>query len=634
MPCCEKAKWKREEIADHKFDYIDVNDFIEDSPWRKIAYMGVFLLTLKSFIVYMNDLLIASLMFQSLSSGRACDNTTFSLSACNNDPTLNQVLRKEIRPYLILASVVISFVLLFIDWRKAQIIIKSRDISYSFTSTIAYRYYVLRSYAHYCFFCQIQNSRRTIDVLAFFVFFQFKGWKRLVFAEFPRQFIIAVNLADFLITFKKKSDKSQSIEQLLVDFLTSSTTETAQKLLLYLSILSILIFAVSFLSLIASFFIYIPLLCVIRGNLKEYCCHKIDKRIGELLKKKSNKRKEEARRAELAEIERANLLRKRGKNDPGGNPASDGAYSESGHGSGPGGERVVAAPLGLTQRPTLPDIDVDLDAPMMKASSTLNGPTAGGPGGYYPPGAGGPGYGMPPGGPYGMPGRLAPPHNPYGPPPTTPPQGPFSDTSSDVGGSQVGVGYRGAVVPPPVRGPPPPGMYPPQGPPGGPGGGPTRGWTMASSAAGSAVGGPGGPGGGYQPGPPPGPAGGNQGYPYGLPPSNASSYSSPSTQRSAGSAGSGAPPPSVVGGAYPSGRGRPSSPPPPVRHGPPVAGGAQGAQQTQRYGAGGAGYGGGGYYGGSGAASDVDGASDIGSNYGRQGQGQGQARGGYGGRGY
>ncbi|KAI8831868.1 hypothetical protein BC829DRAFT_101791 [Chytridium lagenaria] len=177
MPCCEKAKWKREEIADHKFDYIDVDDFIEDSLWRKIAYAGVFLLTLKSIVVYMNDILIASLIIQNIST-KSCDNNnnSFSLNSCGRDSDLKKFLPQTIRPYLIISSVLISFILLFIDWRKAQIIIKSRDISYSFTSPIAYRYYVLRSYAHYCLFCQIQNSRRTIDILAFFVFFQFKGW--------------------------------------------------------------------------------------------------------------------------------------------------------------------------------------------------------------------------------------------------------------------------------------------------------------------------------------------------------------------------------------------------------------------------------------------------------------------------
>jgi Fungal potassium channel len=113
---------------------------------------------------------------------------------------------------LILASLVASFLLLAFEWRKvlpwpnnryssliykkAQRIIKSRDISYAFTSQVAYSYYTIRSYPHYCFFSQIQNSRKSVDVLAFWVFFKFRGWKRLILAEFPRQFLNALILYD------------------------------------------------------------------------------------------------------------------------------------------------------------------------------------------------------------------------------------------------------------------------------------------------------------------------------------------------------------------------------------------------------------------------------------------------------
>ena len=76
---------------------------------------------------------------------------------------------------LIIASLIASFVLLMFEWKKANRIIKSRDISYAFTSDVAYSYYTIRSYPHYCFFSQIQNSRKPVDVLAFWVFFKFRG---------------------------------------------------------------------------------------------------------------------------------------------------------------------------------------------------------------------------------------------------------------------------------------------------------------------------------------------------------------------------------------------------------------------------------------------------------------------------
>jgi hypothetical protein len=76
---------------------------------------------------------------------------------------------------LIMSSLLFSFILLYFEWQKAAKIIESRDISYAFTSVVAYRYYAIRSYAHFCLFSQIQNSRKTVDVLAFWVFFEFKG---------------------------------------------------------------------------------------------------------------------------------------------------------------------------------------------------------------------------------------------------------------------------------------------------------------------------------------------------------------------------------------------------------------------------------------------------------------------------
>lgn len=41
---------------------------------------------------------------------------------------------------------------------------------------------------------------------------------------------------------------------------------------------TVVIFAISAICLMAAAVVYVPLLCTIQGNLKEYCCHKVDKR--------------------------------------------------------------------------------------------------------------------------------------------------------------------------------------------------------------------------------------------------------------------------------------------------------------------------------------------------------------------
>ncbi|KAJ3226944.1 hypothetical protein HDU81_007003 [Chytriomyces hyalinus] len=374
MACCETAKWKREEIPDHKFDYIDVDDFIDDNWVRKLQYSFIFFLTVKSVLVYTADLTILALMIDSgvftnsidcgASSGTGEASSTTDLTKgfgaifCTNGTSItSQLAPKTARPWIMLASVIMSLVLLLLDWRKGRIVIKSRDISYSLTNHVAYRYYVLKSYPHYCFFSEILNSRKSVDVLAFFVFFAFKSWKRLFLAEFPRVYINVLNMYDVLKglippDLKYENPIIQYANAIAILFASRAKNGAALATLI-LSTFTITMWFFSFCVIVAAFFMYFPLLYIVRGNLKEYVCHKIDKRISEILKKKSRKRTEEARKAELAELERLQQLKARAKN---GDPAAGGHDPDA-------LAFKAAAPLGLTQRPTLPDIDVDLDAP-------------------------------------------------------------------------------------------------------------------------------------------------------------------------------------------------------------------------------------------------------------------------------
>lgn len=185
MSCCtsQEPDWKKEKVNEYKFDFVNVEDFVQDSVGMRLKYAFLFLLTLKSILVYMADIgaivtLGVSGAFEQLTKNneadaqKLCINNSFFF--CSGSSFLN-FLDFKARLSIIVASIVISYILLAFEWRKALKIIKSDDISFSFTNTIAYRYYIVRSFPHFCFFEEILNSRRTKDILAFYVYFSFKG---------------------------------------------------------------------------------------------------------------------------------------------------------------------------------------------------------------------------------------------------------------------------------------------------------------------------------------------------------------------------------------------------------------------------------------------------------------------------
>jgi hypothetical protein len=159
--CCTTAKWKREEVPDHKFDYIDVKDFYDGALIHRFSYLFLFAIIIKNILVYTADLWTVYLLFTS---------TEWAANIKSQ-----KIIDLQTSKWIFFASIVCSFLLLLWELRKTIRIIKSRDIAYAYTCTGAYRFYSVRSYSHYCLFSQINNSRKKTDRIAFFVYFTLKG---------------------------------------------------------------------------------------------------------------------------------------------------------------------------------------------------------------------------------------------------------------------------------------------------------------------------------------------------------------------------------------------------------------------------------------------------------------------------
>ena len=94
------------------------------------------------------------------------------------------------------------------------------------------------------------------------------GWKRLLLSDGPRQTINAMTLYSFWLV-------NQGNLNIIEGYWTRQPLVT--KFLLISILFTVLVFLGSLLILIVAALCYVPLLCYIQGNLKEYCCHKVDK---------------------------------------------------------------------------------------------------------------------------------------------------------------------------------------------------------------------------------------------------------------------------------------------------------------------------------------------------------------------
>ncbi|GAA5847439.1 hypothetical protein JCM3766R1_002240 [Sporobolomyces carnicolor] len=286
--CCSGAQWKREVVPDHKFDFIDVKEFHSRSCGTQLQYGWLWILFVKSIAVYIADIYTLVAL---LASNRWAASILQSEAAQGNGASSNVLeVPFSIGKWIFFGCIIFSFLLLLWEARKARAIVKSRDISYAFTNVMSQNWYALRSYDHFCFFCQIDNSKKKKDEFAFFIFFTFKGWKRLLLADAPRQVINAITLYSF--------GKSENFTTNLSVYFSGSILRDG---VIVTMVFTVVMWLGSALLLLIAAVCYVPLLCYIQGNLKEYCCHKVDKRIAELMKRKNRKRL--AKEAEIARKE-------------------------------------------------------------------------------------------------------------------------------------------------------------------------------------------------------------------------------------------------------------------------------------------------------------------------------------------
>ncbi|KAK3831613.1 MAG: hypothetical protein JOS17DRAFT_123262 [Linnemannia elongata] len=338
-------KWKTEIVPSHKFEFINIADFHSNSPWARIRYMWVWIMFFKAILVLCGDIWTCTILIIS--------------GAWTSE--IKPAIEVSIARWIFTGCILLSFLLLATEFRKANRVMKSQDISYAVSNTIVSGFYCLQKFDYFCFIEKIRNSSKLHDKLSFFVFFQLKGWKHLV-VQAPRAVISIMILVAFMRALDFDFDHLDEVSQIL------PSLNLAYKFTFCVMVFTSLMFILSGLATLIAIILWIPLVAKVQGNLKEYVCHKMDKRIDNIIKKTTMERAKRTRREQELEDKRYNeSLGHEGSGGNGGN----GGGGESGASAGSGGFRKDGRPFsamtptfgGSTPRrpkPTLPDIDVIL----------------------------------------------------------------------------------------------------------------------------------------------------------------------------------------------------------------------------------------------------------------------------------
>lgn len=272
------ASWKREVVHNYRFDFIDTREFRDEGFGMRAKYTWLYVIVLKSFLVYVSDIFTAITMLTT----QTWTNQIFK-SCPSTQPNGCVFIPFNIGKWIFFGCIIAGFGLFAWEVRKTRQIITSRNISLAFTNVLANNYYSLRSYDHFCFFNHISSSTKKMDDFAFFIFFTFKSWKRVIISDGPRQSINALTLYSIFVSKNGPNtapwyELSKYSDNVITTLLITSTAFT------------VIIFVGSLLLLIVAGVLYMPLLFHIRGNLKEYVCHKVDKRIEDIIKRRNKQR--------------------------------------------------------------------------------------------------------------------------------------------------------------------------------------------------------------------------------------------------------------------------------------------------------------------------------------------------------
>lgn len=219
--------------------------------------------------------------------------------------------------WIFATCIIISWILCAFEWVRAIRVIRRGGIAESYMDPLAVTLQSMRpqGFKRFLVFAELTKSKKGVDYIALFVYFQFKGAIRVILAEGARQVVNALTLysvmqADFIPTGDHAATSGRSsIVQFFFNVKTLAESDREQAVVIFSMLFTLVIWVISALSLIIALVMYILFLWHYvpqsDGRLSIYCRRKIDRRLEKIVGQKVKKALEDQEKKRLKEEARA-----------------------------------------------------------------------------------------------------------------------------------------------------------------------------------------------------------------------------------------------------------------------------------------------------------------------------------------
>lgn len=261
-----KRKWIREH-EQSRFDLLDLDQFRSTACRYLTGYVFMYISLIISLAVYASDIYTAIVLL-------AFDRWSTSIKP---------YVPFRISRWIFGGCIILSFILLIYEYVVAYTIIKGKNVSLTYTNPVARNLYSIYGYKYFCLFAKITKSKNKVEYIALFVFFTFKGWLRLIFADSPRQVLNALTLYSVL---KIDSDFVDTVKDLATKSFTEAAVVSVMAFSLFIWVINVSQFIIA---LLCACPLYVHIDKSECTGLEEYCCTRINKRIAKLVAKHHKK---------------------------------------------------------------------------------------------------------------------------------------------------------------------------------------------------------------------------------------------------------------------------------------------------------------------------------------------------------